>query len=108
MADQSNDNDKAISTPKSKQLVWLITGTSSGLGLALVQHILSFTRDLVIATARARSIHLLDPLLVNPAFKGRLQALPLDVTADEETIGQVVRDAVGLWERIDVVVNNAG
>jgi NAD(P)-dependent dehydrogenase (short-subunit alcohol dehydrogenase family) len=104
------------SPQRTKQLVWFVTGTSSGLGLHLVHHILSSSsfpnsignQDRVIATARPRSIHLLDPLLSNPAYEGRLKVLPLDITDSEERIREVVRDAVGVWGRIDVCVNNAG
>jgi NAD(P)-dependent dehydrogenase (short-subunit alcohol dehydrogenase family) len=103
-------------SPQRQQLVWFITGTSSGLGLHLVHRVLSHPSsphptgngDLVIAIARPRSIHLLDPLLSNPAYEGRLKVLPLDITDSEEKILEVVREAVGVWGRVDVCVNNAG
>ena len=34
--------------------------------------------------------------------------MELDVTDTEEKIGHVAREAVDVWGRVDVVVNNAG
>src|SRR5881394_2619363 len=79
--------------------VWLITGASSGFGLAIAQAALG-RGDTVVATSRR-----VDAI---PREKGeRIALLPLDVTdADQRraTVDEVIRR----FGRIDVLVNNAG
>jgi NAD(P)-dependent dehydrogenase (short-subunit alcohol dehydrogenase family) len=86
------------------QLVWLITGTSSGFGLYLAQTLLS-RGDLVIATARnpAKS-----PELSSLTAHKHLTILQLDVTSDQGTINATITQAAAIHGRIDVLVNNAG
>jgi len=84
------------------QLVWLITGTSSGIGHDLTLAALK-RGDRVIATARARSIGKLDELKQQGA-----DVLELDVTSPLDTLHETAKKAVALHGRIDVVVNNAG
>jgi NAD(P)-dependent dehydrogenase (short-subunit alcohol dehydrogenase family) len=86
----------------SQQLVWLITGTSTGLGRLLTQAALR-RGDKVIATARARSLAQLDDLKAAGA-----DTLELDVTASPEAIHEFAKKAVAIHGRVDVVVNNAG
>ncbi|KAH9016681.1 NAD-P-binding protein [Lactarius deliciosus] len=79
--------------------VWFITGASTGLGLALTRSVLA-RGDHVIATAR--SLTSFDELRQDPKFDGtRLRFLALDIK-------QRVDEALAIWGRIDVVVNNAG
>ncbi|KAH9022081.1 NAD-P-binding protein [Lactarius deliciosus] len=86
--------------------VWFITGASTGLGLALTRSVLA-RGDHVIATAR--SLKSFDELRQDPKFDGtRLRFLTLDVTSPMEEIKQRVDEALAIWGRIDVVVNNAG
>ncbi|KAI1458761.1 NAD(P)-binding protein [Annulohypoxylon moriforme] len=82
------------------QLVWLITGCSSGFGELLAQHVLS-RGDLVIATARTLS---------KIAHLGQLGAatLELDVTHSQQVINDAIARAIAIYGRIDVLVNNAG
>ncbi|KAF7377598.1 UBR-type domain-containing protein [Mycena sanguinolenta] len=82
-------------------LVWLITGTSSGFGSCLVASVLA-RGDRVIATAR--SVGSISHLEENPNVRVR----QLDVTAGAAAIAAIVDEAVGVWGRLDVVVNNAG
>ncbi|KAL0579070.1 hypothetical protein V5O48_002912 [Marasmius crinis-equi] len=86
------------------QLVWFITGTSSGFGKRLVTSVLA-RGDLVIATARD-----LDKLQAIHAGEERenLRLLQLDITAGSDAIKRIVDEAVKIWGRIDVLVNNAG
>ncbi|KAG5735327.1 hypothetical protein E4T56_gene11047 [Termitomyces sp. T112] len=86
----------------NKQLVWLITGTSSGLGRELVVAALK-RGDKVIATARERSLDRLDDLKIKGA-----DILELDVTDTLEDLREVARQAVELHGRVDVLINNAG
>ncbi|KAF9568297.1 short chain dehydrogenase [Agrocybe pediades] len=86
----------------AQQLVWLITGTTSGLGLELTLAALR-RGDKVIATGRGKSLGKLAELQEKSAY-----ILELDVTAPLETLQEVAKKAVGVYGRIDVLVNNAG
>ena len=80
-----------------------VTGTSTGLGRALVEHILE-NGEIAIATARTTST--LDNLVSqHPA--SRLLVLPLDITEPEQ-VHAVFSRGKEVFGRIDVVVNNAG
>jgi NAD(P)-dependent dehydrogenase (short-subunit alcohol dehydrogenase family) len=83
--------------------VWFVTGSSRGLGRALVTAALD-AGDLVAATAR-RPEQLDD--LVRKYGEDRVLALPLDVT-DGAAARTVVDTVLGHYGRIDVLVNNAG
>jgi NAD(P)-dependent dehydrogenase (short-subunit alcohol dehydrogenase family) len=81
---------------------WFITGANRGFGLEIARAALQ-AGDRVVATAR-------DPAQVTVALKDfgdRLLALPLDVTVDK-AVEDAVKAAVARFERIDVLVNNAG
>jgi len=82
--------------------VWFITGASTGFGRLLSEYLLSLGAN-VVATAR------------NPATLADLAAkypanalvLELDVTKPAQ-IESTVKDALARFERVDVLVNNAG
>lgn len=82
--------------------VWFVTGSSSGLGLAVCQAALA-AGDTVVATARQP--RLLDRLVTT--VPNRVTALPLDVT-DHGMVSDSVRAALDRHGKIDVLVNNAG
>jgi NADP-dependent 3-hydroxy acid dehydrogenase YdfG len=82
-------------------LVWLVTGTTSGIGAALVNHIVE-RGDNVIATGRKveqRLSHL---------KSDSLAVLELDISAGRQHIQEQVKKAWEIFGGIDVVVNNAG
>jgi NAD(P)-dependent dehydrogenase (short-subunit alcohol dehydrogenase family) len=81
---------------------WFITGTSSGLGLALARAALA-RGDTVVGTVRAQA----DAQAFAALAPGRAHAMKLDVT-DEAAVQVVVRTAQGLVGPLDYVVNNAG
>jgi len=81
-------------------LVWLITGTSSGIGSDLVRTLLK-RGEKVIATGR--KLAALEGLKAEGA-----ETLQLDVTASQEVLDETAKKAVSLYGRVDVVVNNAG
>ncbi|KAL6412291.1 oxidoreductase [Ilyonectria robusta] len=83
--------------------VWFVTGSSRGLGLALVESILA-SGDSVVATARKAETlkHLVDKY-----SSDRVLAVPLDVTKNDQVL-EAVAAAIKAFGRIDVVVNNAG
>ncbi|KAL9623608.1 MAG: hypothetical protein Q9160_002064 [Pyrenula sp. 1 TL-2023] len=83
------------------QLVWLITGCSSGFGEQFVSDVLE-RGDRVIATARngvSRLQHLAD---IGAA------TLELDVTSSQTDLNVGIEKACGIYGRIEVLVNNAG
>ncbi|KAK0484457.1 hypothetical protein IW261DRAFT_1330928 [Armillaria novae-zelandiae] len=86
----------------TSQLVWLITGTSTGMGRDLALAALA-RGEKVIATARARSVH----QIVDLKDKGA-ETLELDVTAPLDELKKTAEKAVGIYGRVDVLVNNAG
>jgi NAD(P)-dependent dehydrogenase (short-subunit alcohol dehydrogenase family) len=82
--------------------VWLITGTSSGVGRELVAEALEQGYRVVASARTPEDVR----ALVAP-HPDRAIAVRLDVT-DEPSIDRAVRDALERFGRIDVVVNNAG
>jgi NAD(P)-dependent dehydrogenase (short-subunit alcohol dehydrogenase family) len=82
--------------------VWLITGSSRGLGRALAEAVLAVGHKLV-ATAR-------DPAQLTDLverYGDQVRACALDVT-DPQAAGNAVEAAVRAFGRLDVLVNNAG
>lgn len=82
--------------------VWLITGASSGFGMALAEAALA-NGDKVAATAR-RMEKLEDLLQQAPE---RAYAVALDVT-DPQSVSRAVDEVIERFGRVDVLVNNAG
>ena len=82
--------------------VWLITGSSRGLGRALAKAVLDAGHRL-IATAR-NPVQLAN--LVE-CYGDRVRAIALDVT-DPQAASDAVNTAVEAFGRLDVLVNNAG
>lgn len=87
----------------TKQLVWLITGCSSGVGLSLTRSTLAAGHK-VIATSRnpAKTPEVVDEITSN----GNATWMQLDVAADN--LEQDVEACFQKFGRVDVVVNNAG
>jgi len=81
---------------------WFITGSSRGLGRALVRAALD-AGDLVAATARQPAQ--LDDLLAD--YGERIRPIELDVT-DAAAARPALEEARRAFGRLDVVVNNAG
>ncbi|PSS10457.1 hypothetical protein PHLCEN_2v3370 [Hermanssonia centrifuga] len=84
----------------SNPRVWVITGTSSGLGLALALHVLSHG-DKVIATVRSLSRF--------PDSLKDLDAKPLvvDFSHSDEQVISAAHEALQIYGYVDVLVNNA-
>ncbi|KAH7324458.1 short-chain dehydrogenase [Stachybotrys elegans] len=83
--------------------VWLITGSSAGMGLALAKLIAAHPTNRLVATAR----NLSKLAQVLPIDSPRVLTVALDVT-DEESIASALDSALKTFGRIDVFVNNAG
>jgi NADP-dependent 3-hydroxy acid dehydrogenase YdfG len=84
----------------SQQRVWLITGANSGFGTEFVHQILA-RGDKVIATGR-------NPNKLAVLANTEAHLLKLDVTFPLSELQQIVKEAVNVYGRIDVLVNNAG
>jgi len=82
--------------------VWFVTGSSRGLGRAIVTAALAAGHR-VVATAR-KPEQLTD---LAARYPETLRTLSLDVS-DNEAVKRVVAEAHGLFGRLDIVVNNAG
>jgi NAD(P)-dependent dehydrogenase (short-subunit alcohol dehydrogenase family) len=82
--------------------VWLVTGSASGLGRNIAEAVLA-SGDRLVATAR--DPHRLEDLAKK--YRDQVRVAPLDV-ADAEAALAAVRVGVSAFERLDVVVNNAG
>lgn len=87
---------------ETQRKTWFVTGTSQGLGLVLVQKLLSQGYN-VVATARN-----LDGLkaAVNVTSDNFLP-LQMDLV-NEESVAMAVNQAIEKFKTIDVLVNNAG
>ena len=86
----------------AERKIWIVTGSSRGLGRAIVEGILE-RGDLVVATARKTS----DLKELVDRYRDRVKAGSLDVTQPEQA-QRVVEETVQQFGRIDVPVNNAG
>ncbi|MEK3721416.1 oxidoreductase [Paenibacillus sp. FSL H8-0034] len=82
--------------------VWLITGSSRGLGRSIAEAVLAHG-DQLIATAR-KTEQLADLVA---QYGDQVRAVTLDVTSPEQAEA-AVQAAVEAFGRLDVVVNNAG
>jgi NAD(P)-dependent dehydrogenase (short-subunit alcohol dehydrogenase family) len=82
--------------------VWLITGSSRGLGRALAEAVLAAGHKLV---ATARNPAQLADLIAR--YGGQVRAVALDV-ANEQAAAHAVAVATEDFGRLDVLVNNAG
>ncbi|TFK18997.1 NAD(P)-binding protein [Coprinopsis marcescibilis] len=119
-----SSNGTTTSGAVNHQLVWLITGTTSGFGQRLVHAALA-RGDRVIATARSQAkldsfyaeFKALQPNpegneAASPSYdllnkKENLVTVQLDITEGEESLKSKVKKASEIWGRIDVLVNNA-
>jgi NAD(P)-dependent dehydrogenase (short-subunit alcohol dehydrogenase family) len=82
--------------------VWLITGSSRGLGRELAKAVLAAGHRLVATARKAEDLH---DLVAQ--YGDRVRAVALDVT-DPAAARAAVETATSTFGRLDVVVNNAG
>lgn len=84
-----------------KSLVWLITGCTSGFGELFVKVALE-RGDKVIATGRNGLTRLKSLQELGAAV------LDLDVSLPEKQVKEIIDNAVKIYGRLDVLINNAG
>lgn len=82
--------------------IWFVTGSSRGLGRALVETVLA-AGDKVVATARKPA----ELAELGKTHGNNVRTVKLDVTSPTD-VSNAVATAVEAFGRIDVVVNNAG
>jgi NAD(P)-dependent dehydrogenase (short-subunit alcohol dehydrogenase family) len=82
--------------------VWLITGSSRGLGRALAENVLAKGERLIASARDPRTLYDLEQ-----RYTEQMRAIPLDVT-DEYESQKAVQSALDTFGRLDVLVNNAG
>lgn len=82
--------------------VWFITGASKGLGLSLVHQLLKAGQS-VAATSRNISE------LIKAVNNDTEKFLPLAINlAEEKSVEEAIKATIAKFERVDVVINNAG
>ncbi|MGF6357537.1 short-subunit dehydrogenase [Paenibacillus sp. 4624] len=86
----------------SESKVWLITGCSTGFGRHIAQKAIETGYKVVVT---ARNVQQVTDLIAG--HEDQVIALPLDVTSPEQ-IRNVVDRTIEKFNRIDVLVNNAG
>jgi NADP-dependent 3-hydroxy acid dehydrogenase YdfG len=88
-----------------KGKVVVITGASSGLGEATARHLASLGAKLIIGARRIDRLQAIAKEI--EAAGGEARAVEVDVTR-KEAVDRLVAEALTAFERIDVMVNNAG
>ncbi|PCH38204.1 NAD(P)-binding protein [Wolfiporia cocos MD-104 SS10] len=90
-------------TPTAGSRVWFITGTSQGLGRALLEEILKSNERAVATLRKPEAL----ASLADKYPPSQLLILPLDVTKQEQIV-EAFAATERHFGRLDVVVNNAG
>ena len=85
--------------------VAVVTGASSGLGVAAAKALAESGADVVVAARRAEKLQ--DTVALIEATGRRALAVPADVS-DPDACARVIDAAVAELGRVDVLVNNAG
>ncbi len=83
----------------------IVTGASSGIGLATAERLARAGANVVLVSDEAEKLAAIAHNLAH--FPGRRLAMPADVTREDEVQNLVAR-AVAELGRVDVLVNNAG
>src|SRR5882724_8363540 len=99
---KGKDEVMTLASKRTNTQVWLITGSSRGLGRALAEAVLAAGHHLV---ATARNPKQLAELVERHG--DRVRAVALDVT-DERASVAAVQTAVDVFGKLDVLANNAG
>jgi len=91
------------SAPRDKSRVWLVTGTSSGLGRNLVEEVLAAGERVAATTRNASAL----ASLASAYLPEQLLVLELNISSNDQ-IKAAFQQIKSHFGRLDVVVNNAG
>ncbi len=89
----------------SANKVVVITGASSGIGEAIALHLANKPFSLVLVARRLERINALVDSIIQQG--GQAIAVKADVTRQEE-VQRAIDAAVAAYQRVDVLINNAG
>ena len=82
--------------------VWFITGASSGFGKAFAEYAIGQGYNVVVTARRVDKLAAIKALA-----PGQVEAIRMDVT-DSAAIAAAAEQAIRRFNRIDVLINNAG
>ncbi|WP_435115963.1 SDR family oxidoreductase [Halolamina sp. C58] len=85
--------------------VAIVTGASSGIGAATAEALASRGADVVLAARRVDELEAVEARIEET--DGDALVVPTDITEDDD-IDNLVETTLGEYDRIDVLVNNAG
>lgn len=89
----------------SANKVVVITGASSGIGEAIALHLANNAYSLVLVARRQDKINALVDRIIQQG--GKAIAVKADVTRQEE-VQRAIEAALSAYQRVDVLINNAG
>ncbi|HDS9456538.1 TPA: SDR family oxidoreductase [Enterobacter asburiae] len=89
----------------SANKVVVITGASSGIGEAIALHLANNAYSLVLVARRQDKINALVDRIIQQG--GKAIAVKADVTRQEE-VHRAIEAAIAAYQRVDVLINNAG
>ena len=91
-----------------KNQVAIVTGGSSGIGFAIAQSLLAEGMRVAVAAREKKKLDkALAELRKEITESNRIIAIPTDVSKGEE-VARLVTQVIDTWDRIDLLVNNAG
>ncbi|KAL3823334.1 hypothetical protein ACHAXA_010469 [Cyclostephanos tholiformis] len=108
---RGNDNDEGVTTATGRRnadedAIFVVSGSSRGIGLQFVIALLGRTAGKVLACCRSpSSARRLNELI--DAYPDRLVVMPLDLE-DQSTINDLARTIATEYRRVDVLLNVAG
>lgn len=88
---------------RMEKVIW-VTGASSGIGAELCQQLGQEGYNLILS---ARNEGALNEIQESAPFPGKIRVLPLDIS-DFGKAEDAAKKAMGFWNRVDILINNAG
>lgn len=85
--------------------VAIITGASRGLGAGIAEQFVRAGATVVLAARSAEALQQQAAYLRD--LGGQVLAIPTDVS-DPEQVGNLIQEAVGTFQHVDMLINNAG